>query len=257
MASLTGKVAWITGAGSGIGQAGALALAAAGAHLVLSGRRPEPLAETEAMISERGGGANVETLDVTDAEAVQALVERIDQAHGRLDILVVSAGINVPKRHWGDVTPESWDKVVNTNLSGATYCIAAALPIMRRQRDGLVINIASWAGRFDEYLTGPAYNASKHGLVALNASLNIEECVNGIRACVICPGEVATPILKDRPVPPSDEDIARMLTPEDLGATIRFVAEMPAHVCVNEILISPTWNRLFLGGAELTRSLPT
>jgi NADP-dependent 3-hydroxy acid dehydrogenase YdfG len=256
MAALTGKVAWVTGAGTGIGQAGAVALAEAGAHVVLSGRRAELLAETEAEITGRGGGAKVEPLDVTDTEAVMAVVERIDKAHGRLDILVASAGINVPKRHWGDVSTEDFDRVMDINLNGATHCIAAVLPIMRRQRDGLVINISSWAGRFVSYLTGPAYNASKHALVALTHSLNIEECVNGIRACVICPAEVATPIMKARPIPPSDEDIARMLRPEDLGETIRFVAEMPPHVCVNEILISPTWNRIVLGGAELKRDIP-
>ena len=84
----------------------------------------------------------------------------------------------------------------------------------------------------------------KHAMLAMNASLNIEEGQNGIRACAICPGEVNTPILDRRPVPVSAEDKARMLQSEDLGATIRFVATMPAHVCLNEILISPTWNRL-------------
>jgi NADP-dependent 3-hydroxy acid dehydrogenase YdfG len=255
MASLAGKVAWVTGAGSGIGQAGALALAGAGAHVVLSGRRPEPLEETRALIGGAGGSAALAPLDVTDSGAVKAVAEGIGAEHGRLDILVNSAGLNVPRRHWAQVSAEGWDQVVNTNLSGAAYCIAAALPLMRAQKDGLVINISSWAGRFDTYLTGPAYSASKHGMVALNASLNIEECVNGIRGSVICPAEVATPILKNRPKPPSDEDIARMLTPEDLGRTIRFVAEAPPHVCLNEILISPTWNRVVLGGEDLKREI--
>lgn len=253
MATLTGKVAWITGGGTGIGAAGAAQLAEAGAQVVLSGRRLDPLEDTAGRIAAAGGAASLEVLDVADAAAVAAVAARVEAAHGRLDILVNSAGINVPDRHWTELTPEGWDRVVDINLSGATYCIAAVLPMMRRQQDGLVINISSWAGRFDTYLTGPAYSASKHGMVALNASLNIEECVNGIRACVICPAEVATPILKQRPKPPPDEDIARMLRPEDLGRTIRFVAEMPAHACVNEILISPTWNRLELGGEDLVR----
>jgi NADP-dependent 3-hydroxy acid dehydrogenase YdfG len=124
---------------------------------------------------------------------------------------------------------------------------------MRERKAGLIINIASWAGRFESVMAGGGYTAAKHGMVVMTLSLNHEECANGIRATAICPGEVATPILLERPIPPSAEDMARMLQPEDLGRTIRFVAEMPAHVCVNEILISPSWNRSFLGGRELGR----
>jgi NADP-dependent 3-hydroxy acid dehydrogenase YdfG len=92
-------------------------------------------------------------------------------------------------------------------------------------------------------LTGPAYTATKHAVAALTHSFNTDECVNGLRACCLLPGEVATPILRRRPQPPSDEDMARMLQPDDLGRTIAFIANMPSHVCMNEILISPTWNR--------------
>ncbi len=161
--------------------------------------------------------------------------------------------MNLPTRHWKNLTPETFERIVAVNLNGALYCTHAVLPAMRAQRDGLVINISSWAGRFESHLTGPAYNASKHAMVALTLSLNDEECVNGIRGCVICPGEVATPILKHRPTPPSPEEIARMLQAEDLGRVIRFVAETPPHVCLNEILISPTWNRFFVGGADMAR----
>lgn len=250
---LQGKVAWITGAGSGIGQAGALALAAAGATLVLSGRRAEQLDEVAAEIKAAGGSAETAPLDVADKAAVAKVGAGILECHGRVDILVNSAGLNLPTRFWRDATPDSFDHIVQINLNGALYCIAAVLPAMRAQKDGLVINISSWAGRFETYLTGPAYNASKHALVALTHSLNDEECVNGVRACVICPGEVATPIMRHRPTPPSEENLARMLQAEDLGRTIRFVAEMPPRVCLNEILISPTWNRFYVGGTESTR----
>jgi len=96
-----------------------------------------------------------------------------------------------------------------------------------------------------------AYNGSKHSVVALTETLNMEECVNGIRACALCPAEVATPILDRRPIPPSPEERARMLQGDDIGRAIRWVAEQPAHVCVNEITISPTWNRMYVGGADL------
>ncbi len=250
---LKGKVAWLTGAGSGIGLAGARELAKAGARVVLSGRRADPLEAAVAAINDEGGKAEAAALDVTDKGAVAAVASRILERWGRIDILVNSAGINLPTRLWKDLTPETFERIVGINLHGALYCTHAVLPAMRAQKDGLVINISSWAGRFESYLTGPAYNASKHALGALTMSLNDEECVNGIRACVIYPGEVATPILKNRPRPPSPEEVARMLQAEDLGRTIRFVAEMPPRVCINEILIAPTWNRFFVGGEDIAR----
>src|SRR5438552_878572 len=105
------------------------------------------------------------------------------------------------------------------------------------------LRTASWAGRFISPLSGPAYTAAKHGVVAMSHSINGEECVNGIRSSVVCPAEVATPILDKRPVPVSAEERARMLQPEDLGDLICYIATLPKHVCLNEVLISPTWNR--------------
>jgi NADP-dependent 3-hydroxy acid dehydrogenase YdfG len=250
---LHGKVAWITGAGSGIGRSGALELSAGGAKVILSGRRGEQLKEVAAEIAAAGGKADTAPLDVADKAAVAKVAAGILDRHGHVDILVNSAGINLHTRFWKNLTPDSFEQIVAVNLNGALYCMHAVLPAMRARKDGLVINVSSWAGRFETYLVGPAYNASKHAMVAMTMSLNDEECVNGIRGCVICPGEVATPILKHRPKPPTPEEIARMLQPEDLGRTIRFVAEMPAHACVNEILISPTWNRFFVGGKDIAR----
>ena len=256
MRSLKNTVAWVTGAGTGIGQAGALALARDGAVTVLSGRRPEPLEETAEMIRNAGGEAVVEPMDIADATAVDAVVRNIADRFGRLDILVNSAGINVPERHWTKMTPDGWRQVISIDLDGAFYCCSAVMPTMRAQKDGLIINISSWAGRFVSYLTGPAYTAAKHGMVALTSSINHEEFRNGIRACSICPAEVATPILDKRPVPVSDADKARMLQQEDLGETILFVARMPAHVCVNEILISPTHNRGYMASPDMVAPAP-
>jgi len=126
------------------------------------------------------------------------------------------------------------------------YCMRAVLPAMRAQKDGVIINVASWAGRHVSKMTGPAYTTTKHAVLALTHSFNMDEFKNGLRACCLSPGEVATPILKLRPVPPSAEDMAKMLQPEDLGRTIAFVASMPPHACINEILISPTYNRGFV-----------
>lgn len=249
MNHLAGKIAWITGAGSGIGLAGAQALAAAGATVVLSGRRVELLEKEAAAIVAAGGKADAIALDVSDSDAVARVSQAILERHGVIDILVNSAGLNVRNRFWKDQTPAGWSEVIRINLDGSFYCIAAVLPSMRKRRDGLIINISSWAGKYNSSVTGPAYNAAKHAVVAMTENLNQEESINGIRACVICPAEVATPIMDKRPVPPTTEERAKMLQAEDLGRTIRFVAEMPAHACVNEITISPTWNRIAHGAA--------
>jgi NADP-dependent 3-hydroxy acid dehydrogenase YdfG len=251
MGALTGKVAWLTGAGSGIGQQGALELAKAGAVVVISGRRAEALEDTRRLVTAAGGEVEKLPLDVSDRKQVAHAAKELLDRHGRCDILVNSAGLNVPKRLYRDLVPEDWDKVIGINLNGALYCTTAVLPAMRVRKDGLVINISSWLGRWVGYLGGPAYGASKHAMATITHHLNLEEGMNGIRGCVIYPGEVATPILKSRPVPPAQEDIDRMLKPEDLGRTIRFVAEQPPHVCLNEIVITPTWNRLYLGGKEI------
>jgi NADP-dependent 3-hydroxy acid dehydrogenase YdfG len=243
----TKKIAWVTGGGTGIGKAGAEALLADGWTVIISGRRAEVL---KAVTDELGNGKPIEAmaLDVSNAADVTRVAEVILAKHGRIDLLVNSAGLNVPKRSWEDVTLESWDQLVDVNLNGVMYCMRAVLPAMRAQKDGCIINVASWAGRIVSKMTGPAYTATKHAVLALTHSFNMDECVNGLRACCLSPGEVATPIMLKRPVPPSAEVMARMLQPVDLGKTIAFIAGMPAHVCVNEVLISPTWNRGFMGG---------
>lgn len=253
MGGLSDKLVWVTGAGSGMGLSGAQQLAMAGATVVMSGRRAEVLEREAAAIRGAGGKAETEALDVSDAASVQRVADAILARHGKVDILVNSAGLNNPQRSWRDQTVKGWDEVIRINLDGTFYCIRAVLPSMRARKDGLLINIASWAGRYTLAMAGAAYNGSKHAVLALTESLNMEECANGIRACALCPAEVATPILDRRPVPPSPEERARMLQADDVGKTIRWVAEQPAHVCVNEILISPTWNRMYVGGADLKR----
>ena len=248
MAKSGKRVAWVTGGGSGIGEAGAEALAADGWTVVVSGRRRDALDAVVAKIEAKGGTAEAIALDVSNSSNVTKAAEQIVASHGRIDLLVNSAGINVPKRSWADMELDGWDKLVAINLSGVLYCMRAVLPTMRAQKDGCIINVASWAGRHVSKMPGPAYTTTKHAVLALTHSFNMDECVNGLRACCLSPAEVATPILKLRPVVPSAEEQARMLQPDDLGRTIAFVANMPPHVCVNEILISPTWNRSFVGG---------
>ncbi len=191
--------------------------------------------------------------DLMQPQAVEAIGAFLREKLGRLDILVNNAGLNVSERSWAQLTPATAEHVLDGNLASAFYCVIVALPMMRAQQDGVLIHTASIAGRLVSPLTGPAYTAAKHGVVALSHSINMEECVNGIRSCVICPGEVATPILEKRPNPVSAEERARMVQPEDCGDLIRYVACLPKHVCLNEVLITPTWNRGYV--ASLRRKL--
>lgn len=243
--TLKDKVAWITGGGSGIGLAGAIEFEKLGATVVLSGRTEATLKDALKQVK-----ADAVACDVAQKDQVARAAAEIHRRHGRIDILVNSAGINLPKRSFREVSNEGWDQIVAVNLNGMFYCVQAVLPGMRARRDGLIINISSWAGRYASILTGPGYNATKHAVIALTESINLEECANGIRATSVLPGEAATPILEKRPVPPAPEVRARMLQPEDLGRTLAFIAALPPRACINELIISPTWNRFLLGGLE-------
>ena len=136
MRDLSGKTAWVTGAGTGIGAASALALAKAGLRLVLSGRREAQLREVAGAIAAAGGEARIAVLDVSDADSVDAVAASIAEREGRLDVLVNSAGLNVQKRNWKHLTREDWNQVIRIDLDGAFYCCHAVLPMMRAQGDG-------------------------------------------------------------------------------------------------------------------------
>jgi NADP-dependent 3-hydroxy acid dehydrogenase YdfG len=244
LTNLKGRIIWVTGASSGIGAAAAKRLSQAGAIVVLSGRRSERL---HALSETLPGENRVEPLDISDQSAVTSVLERILDAFGRLDILVHSAGLNVRARDLKQLSTSDWNTVIDVNLNGAFYCCHAVLPIMHAQQEGLIINISSWAGRFVSRVSGAAYSTAKHGLNAMTESINQQYCADGIRASAICPGEVATEILDARPQPVSAEDRAKMVQPEDLGDLILYVCQTPRHVCLNEITISPTWNRGYIG----------
>ncbi len=248
MGKLEGKTIWITGAGSGIGEATAHAMAKEGATVALTGRRKEPLDAVAHAITQAGGKALVEPGDVMDKAMAPAVVDRIIKATGRLDILVNNAGTNVTARTFAVLTPEKLDTVLQANLNGAYYCVLAVLPQMRAQHDGVLIHTASWAGKYVTPLSGTAYTASKHAVVAMSHSLNMEEFKNGIRSSVICPHEISTPILNTRPVKVTEEERARMLQSEDMANLYVYIATQPAHVCINEVTIAPTWNRAYLHG---------
>jgi len=248
---VSGGLAWVTGAGSGIGRAVAVALAGAGWRLALTGRREDALRETAAMLG--GAEALVLPADLTDAAAVEAAVKALPEAPA---LLVNNAGVNTPRRHWHQLSAADARGLVDANLTAPFLTSLAVLPGMRARGGGLIVQIASVAGKGASAVSGPAYIAAKSGFVALSASLNAENGIHGIRSTCICPGEVATPILDLRPQPPTAEDRARMLQPEDVAAAVLFVANLPAHVCLNEIVITPTFNRDQAPAAQAVSKLP-
>ncbi len=236
MAALDGTAAIVTGAGTGIGAAVAVALHGAGAAVTLIGRRPEPLAEVAGRLGDR---VHACACDVSDYDAVQAAVEEAARAHGPATILVNNAGINTNPRSVADVSLPDWDLTVAVDLSGVFYCVRAALPAMRAAGGGTIVNIASTAGRWGSSLAGAAYSSAKHGVVGLNSVINEEESRNGIRCTVILPGEVETPILDRRPQPVSAERRRAMLQPEDVAAATLLAATLPDRACITELVIKP------------------
>ena len=256
-AALAGQVAWVTGGGSGIGLAGAIELAKAGCRVVVSGRDAAKLDAAIASAPKRAvrrpGRSRRRRSTSPMPPPWPASPPRCRAATGGSTSSSTAPASTSPKRYWNDTDSATFGEVVAINLNGAAACTLAVLKGMQQRRQGTVINVASFAGWYLGYLTGPAYTASKAAMIALSHSFNIEECVNGLRATALCPGEAATPILKKRPVEPSAEEKARMLQEDDLGRTIRFIAEMPPHVCINELVITPVWNRLYVGGDDLKR----
>jgi NADP-dependent 3-hydroxy acid dehydrogenase YdfG len=202
-----------------------------------------------------GGTAYVQPGDLTDPASVRWVGDFIAREIGRLDILLNNAGVNINDRHWDKLTPENARLMIDGNLAAAAQCVTVALPIMRQQQDGLIIHTASMAGRFIGGFPGPLYTAAKHGIVAMSHSINMQECVNGIRSCVFLPGEVATAILDKRPNPVSAEEKARMVQPQDCADLILHIVLLPSRLVMNEVMLSPTWNRAYVAAIEKLSSL--
>ena len=241
--NLENKIAWITGAGSGIGQNAAIKLSELGMKVILSGRNTKNLKDTSLKCRHN---TIIKTLDVSDKQSVKEIVNEIKKEVKFIDVLVNCAGINIESRDWDNVNEDEWDNVIQTNLNGLFYCCKSVIPIMKQKMDGLIINVSSWSGNHVSLLSGVSYTSSKHALNAMNETINMKYCNYGIRACALCPGEVATAILDKRPKKLTIEQKNKMLQPDDLGETISFLCQMPKHVCINELTISPTWHRRYI-----------
>jgi NADP-dependent 3-hydroxy acid dehydrogenase YdfG len=241
---LDGKVALVTGASSGIGEATALALAAEGARVAVAARRRDRLEALVKRIEERGGQALPLVVDVTDEAQVREMVQRTRDQWGRVDILVNNAGV----AHFGridEAKTEEWREMVNLNLLGVMYATQAVLPLMKAQGSGHIVNLSSVAGRTVR-AGNVVYSATKWGVGAFSEGLRQEVEKQHIRVTLIEPGVVATELqrtLLDQTA--TDEALAwfRSVTPlkvEDIAAAIVYAVTQPPQVDVNELLIRPT-----------------
>ncbi len=236
---LEGKRAVVTGAGSGIGEAIALCFAREGARVVAVGRTAAKLIDVKARACAAAERILPHACDVGELSEVREMLAFADRELGGVDILVNNAGVNVPKRSLRELTPEDFDFMSRINLSGAFYCIHGVLPQMRERGDGVILNVSSVAGVRASEVAGAGYNASKHGMSALSLSVHLEEGKNGIRCCMICPGEVNTPILEKRAVVPDEQRRQKMLQPEDLAHAALMVATLHPRAAVPELIITP------------------
>jgi NADP-dependent 3-hydroxy acid dehydrogenase YdfG len=239
MSRLTGKRALVTGGGSGIGLAVARSLLQEGAKVAITGRDEAKLRRAADEL--RGGDRLLfHACDVGDPAQVKAAVSYVNERWGGIDVLVNNAGTNLKERGVRQLTPETWQLLIRSNLDGAFYCIHEVLPQMLARKDGVIVNVSSIAGKRAGPLGGAAYAAAKFGMSALGICLAAEEKDSGVRVSNIYPGEVDTPILEVRPTPVSAEQRAKILRPEDVAAAVVFVAALPPHVSVPELVIKPT-----------------
>jgi NADP-dependent 3-hydroxy acid dehydrogenase YdfG len=241
---LDGKVAIVTGASSGIGEATALALAAQGAHVAVAARRAERLETLTKRIMESGGQAISIVADVADEAQTREMVRKTNAELGRVDILVNNAGVMLLGAIDGADT-EDWRRMINVNVLGLMYATHAVLPIMKQQGEGHIVNISSVAGRIARAGTG-VYNATKWGVCAFSESLRQEVYKHKIRVTIIEPGLVATELPQHITNPAAKEraeafyQSMTILESEDIAAAIVYAVTQPPHVNVNEILIRPT-----------------
>jgi NADP-dependent 3-hydroxy acid dehydrogenase YdfG len=245
MAELSGRAVAITGASSGIGEATALALARAGASVALGARRRDRIEALAQRIEEETGVTAVALeVDVADEARARAFIAGAAERLGRLDVLINNAGVMLlgPVES-GD--PDDWRRMVDVNLLGLLYCTHAALPIMREQGSGQIVNVSSVAGRFAR--AGSAvYNLTKFGVNAFTEGLRQEVTEGGIRVLVVEPGFVDTELQSHNKGGVLDaikgmrEEIGDVLRAEDVANAITYAVSQPQHVSINEVLIRPT-----------------
>lgn len=246
--SIQDKVVVITGASSGIGAATAKLLAKKGAKVILGARREARLQE---LVAEIGENASYQVTDVAKAEDVQALIELAVKKYGRLDVLYNNAGI-MPREKLADAKYDNWEKEIEINIMGVLHGIGAALPIMQKQNDGLIITTDSVAGHV-VYPESAVYNGTKYAVRAIMEGLRQEERLHGIRSTIVSPGAVGTELNKTIDNPEMQAEIDKVfknstseqrrmntLDPEDIANAVAYVVAQPKHVAISDMLIRPT-----------------
>lgn len=229
----------ITGAGSGVGRAIAIALAKQGWRLALLGRTQASLDETAQLTGLQKQDALVIPCDIGRVEQVQSMARAVFEIFNTVDVLVNAAGTNAPKRSLEILSLEDYHAMIDTNLHGAYYCVQAFLPQMRQRQTGTIVNIVSDAGKQASPKAGPGYVISKWGMAGLTQAINAEERGHGVRACAIFPGDINTPLLDKRPVPPDNASRSKMMTAEDIAECALLAINLPSRAIVEEILVRP------------------
>jgi NADP-dependent 3-hydroxy acid dehydrogenase YdfG len=245
--NIQGKIVVITGASSGLGEATARELSAQGATIVLGARRADRIKSLADELTRRGGRALAVPTDVIHSEQVKKLVDGAVQAHGRIDVIINNAGL-MPQSPLERLRIDEWDRMIDVNIKGVLYGIAAALPYMKQQKSGHIINVSSVAGH-KVRAGGAVYAATKHAVLALSEGLRQEVKPYNIRTTVISPGAVATEL----PNSISEPDIAESfhqfyeafaIPADSFARAVAFAISQPEDVDVNEILFRPTRQEL-------------
>ena len=240
---LRDKTTIVTGAGSGIGKQTALLLAGEGARLVLVGRRLAPLEDVAGRIKATGGTAVTYSADLTIGDVAAGVAGFALDTFGRVDVLVNNAGFSSRVRSVKYIQPEAWDAVFRVNMEGVFRLTQACLPDMLERGEGTIITISSMAALRPGILGGAAYSSAKAAVRAFSHGLNNELRDQGIRATVIVPGEVNTPILDGRPLPPDKDARLMMMQAEDVARCIHLAATMPQRTVIEELIVMPTVTR--------------
>lgn len=242
MLNVEGKVVILTGASSGIGEATAKVLAANGAKVVLAARREERLQHLKASLEKQGGTVVFKTTDVTSHQEMEELAQFTFDTFGQMDVLINNAGI-MPLSFLHEKKVDEWDRMIDVNMKGVLYGIAAVLPYMRQRKQGHIINVSSVTGHIVRK-TWAVYSGTKFAVRAITDALRQEEAENNIRTTIICPGAVSTELvhtISNEEIKKSISDALQISLPaEAIAHSILYAISQPEHTAVNEIIVRPT-----------------